>query len=66
MKILSNDQYNLMVNTIKRLKKENKELKQKNQELDLRYHEYMKEYTGEKLDFPNSDHKANGPVDIFY
>ena len=67
MKILSNDQYDLMMNTIRRLKKENRELRKKNQALDTRYHAYMKEYTGEELDFPNShDHKAIMPDDKIY
>ena len=59
MKILSNDQYDLMINTIKRLKKENKEIKKDLSDLQnfcIRFaNDNTKFGNAYNLDFPNSE-----------
>ena len=58
MKILSNDQYDLMINTIRRLKKENRELKTDLSDLQnfcMRFaNDNTKFGNAYNLDFPNS------------
>ena len=63
MKILSNEQYNLMLNTVRKLKKENKELKDQIDEQAQEIYSLSEDLAALKwdlspakkfLDFPNS------------
>lgn len=66
MKILTNDQYNFMLDQIRKLRNQNKDLRAENTKLKLENSQYMLKEAGAELDFPNSDRKPLWPVDKFY
>lgn len=71
MKILSNEAWNAILDIardndkkIKELETENKRLKKVLSDLQRFCMNFAADH--KELDFPNSDHKANGPVDTLY
>lgn len=65
MKILTNEQYKFLMDTVKELKQENKQLRR---QLDLMNCKVLFCDTShaDKIDFPNSDHKVIDHVDKIY
>lgn len=64
MKILTNEQYKFLMDTIKELKQENKQLRKQIDFMNCKVVFCDKSHAD--IDFPNSDHKAKKPVDKIY
>ena len=64
MKILTNEQYKILTDKIKKLRWENNRLKHDLDDLQRFCMNFAADH--QEIDFPNSDHKADKPVDKFY
>lgn len=64
MKILTNEQYKILTDTIKKLRCENKRLKHDLDDLQRFCMNFATDH--QNIDFPNSVHKAKLPDDKIY
>lgn len=64
MKILTNEQYKFLMDTVKELKQENKQLRRQLDYINCKVLFCNKSHAAD-IDFPNSDHKVIDHVDKF-
>lgn len=63
MKILTNEQYKFLMDTVKELKQENKQLRRHLDYINCKI--LFCDKSHDDIDFPNSDHKVIDHVDKF-